>query len=72
MIVLTDHFRRDRAPMEGEAGYPRSPSVPRGKARASRRSSNDGELGGVLVLTVSVDEAKKIAIENPPRRPWLT
>ena len=63
MIVLTDHFRRDRAPVEAEAAY-------LDRLRASGKLAlaalfNDGELGGVVVLTASVDEAKKIAFEDP-------
>jgi|SRR5580765_4417675 len=63
MIVLSDHFRRDRAPVEAEGAY-------LDRLRASGKLAlaalfSDGELGGVLVLTVPADEAQKIALENP-------
>jgi uncharacterized protein YciI len=63
MVVLTDRFRRDRAPMESEAAY-------LDRLRASGKLAlaalfSNGELGGVLVLTVPLDEAQKIAFGNP-------
>jgi len=63
MIVLTDRFRRDAAPLQAEAGYVERLHASGKLALAAL--FRDGELGGVLVLTVPLDEAKKLAIENP-------